>query len=340
MTEILHSGLNSYAQEMYMKMEQLGREKWAGYKVHLLDRWFSVTRLKCPAYVGSLSVSSPNTKQRWFLKKDAIPFAGTWVSSADLARLYLSIKFGEKRRRITTPQWKNFYETNRSMPLWADPLYLDYAYYIDVRSAYWTIMRAVGWNVDYMPGKHFAIKDPITVNDFPFPQNKMARNCLVSISADGQKVLKFWTGDQLLFKKGGNGLVNKMLYCFICDVLNGIASDAIEAGAVYSYTDGFIAPSNRRAAVEQAIEAWGVSVAIKREGECEILSPGGYKFGSYETRKFKIQREHRLHKINPVHKEWLRKRFSRAAEYNRISEAFNEDDYRSRIARLPYVKET
>lgn len=332
--------LNPYAAKMYVEMSALGEEKYAGYRVHLLKKWFPVTRLTCPAYIGAFTLTSPETKQRWFLSGDAVPFAGTWVSPADLARLYLQIKWGGKKRRINTAQWKNFYETNRSMPLWAKPVYMDIAHYIDIRSAYWSILRAVGWDLQYTPGKVLSINDPITVNDFPFPHIKMARNCLISISADGSKRLRYWDGERIIIRKSGNGLVNRMLWAFVCDVLNGVAADVYRAGAVYGFTDGYIVPDNRTSAVLEAIEAWGLPTSIKHSGECEVRGPGAYKFPGWVSGKFKRNREHSFHKINPVYVDWLRDRFSRAAHYNRINEDFDVARYEKRIGAMRGVKHT
>jgi hypothetical protein len=340
--EILSSSLNSYAAIMYEKMEAIGIEKWAGYRVHLLNHFFPVSRLTCSAYIGTLSMSSPETKQRWLKTKDAIPFANTMVSPADLARLYLTVKWGGQKRRITTAQWKNFFETSRSMPLWAEPIYMENAYYLDVKSAYWSILRAVGWNVDYTPGQILCIKDPITVNDYPFGHHKMARNCLVSIAANGSRMMQFWDGNKIVYRKAGNAFVNRMLWCFVVDVLNGIAHDAVRAGAVYAFTDGFIVPATRMEAVTSSIEAWGVPLAVKAVGECDIKGPGAYSFtGGPTTKKYVGQRQHTLKKINPVAVDWLRRKFSWAARYNRILEPFDEAKHVSRMVnRMKYVKDT
>jgi len=342
MTETDYSAPNSFAADMYGKMEAIGLEKWAGYRVHLLKRWFPISRLTCSAYIGSLSISSPETKQRWIRTHDAVSFAHTMVSPADLARLYLQVKYGKKKRRITTAQWQNFYKTARSMPIWAMPVYLDHAYYLDLRSAYWSILRAVGWGVDYTPGQILSIKDPITVNDFPFPHNKMARNCLVSIAANGSRVMQFWDGSKIIYRKAGNGLVNRMLWCLVCDILNGIAWDAVGAGAVYAFTDGYIVPATRLAQVTEAIEAWGLPLAIKAEGECDISGPGAYSFsGGPTTKKYAKQRQHVLKKVNPVAVSFLRKKIAWAAKYNRVLEPFSEGRYEQRMQnRAKYVKDT
>jgi hypothetical protein len=336
-SEIVFSDLNSYAGVMYGKMEAVAMEKYSGYQVHLLKKWSDapLTKIDVPCYVGSFSISSPATKQRWLLEENAIPFAGTHVSPADLARMYIGVKYDGVKRRICTDQWKNFYETYRQMPLSAYPVYLDEAYYVDIRSAYWSILTAVGWNVQYTPGKVVSIKDPITCYDFPFAHIKMARNCLVSIGAEKSRMIKFWDGKgKLEYRRGGNNFINRMLWCLVSDVLNGIAHDALSAGAVYAYTDGFIVPSSRTHAVVESVEAWGLPVAIKASGPCDITGPGSYSFeGGLTTKKYKKQRQHELHKITPVHSDWLRTRVQWAAKLNRVGGVIDDAFLTERLVR-------
>lgn len=326
-SEIVFSSLNSYAGVMYGKMEAIAMEKYANYTVHLLKKWSDapLTKITVPCYVGSFSISSPATKQRWILEENSIPFAGTHVTPADLARLYIGVKYKDVKRRICTAQWKNFYETYRQMPLSAFPVYLDEAYYIDIRSAYWSILKAVGWNVQYTPGKVLSIKDPITCYDFPFGHVKMARNCLVSIGAEKSRMIKFWTGEKLEYRRGGNNFINRMLWCLVSDILNGIAADALDSGAVYVYTDGFIVPASRAQAVMGAVENWGLPVSVKSIGPCDITGPGSYSFeGGITTKKYKKQRQHELHKVTPVYREWLRPRVRWAATRYRVGEEVND----------------
>lgn len=272
--------LNNWAALMYPKMESVAFDKYSGYTVHLLDKWsdYPLTKITVPCYVGSFSISSPTTKQRWLLKENAISFAGTYVSPADLARIYIGVKYGDKKRRICTAQWKNFYESYRQMPLYGYPVHLENAYYVDIRSAYWSILTAVGWDVQYTPGRVLSMKDPITCYDFPFAHIKMARNCLISIGAEKDRMIKFWTGERLEYRKGGNNFINRMLWCLVADVLNGVADDCIKHGAVYAYTDGFIVPGDRVRSIEAVIESWGLPVTIKAFGECDITGPGSYSF--------------------------------------------------------------
>lgn len=330
---LIEGGLNPYAAEMYVRMESVAREKYTGYTVHLIDRFPPMSDITVPCIIGSMVLTSKETQQRWMLKHDAIAFAGTWVTSADIARLYLNEKYKKTKRRITTLQWKDFYETYRSMPLVASPAQFENAYYIDVRSAYWTILRAVGWDVDYMPGQWLKVKDRLTVNDFPFANVKMARNCLVSLAADGSRMMKVWDGGKLSFRRGGNGLVNKMLWAFVTDCLNNVAYECAQAGAVYSFTDGFIVPESQVGEVENVIASWGLSSSIKHNGPCEIKGAGAYKFPDIATRKFTKQGVRSIHKIHPVFPEWMKARFKHFSDRNRALEPFDHAIYESHLNR-------
>lgn len=316
--------LNPLALAMYERMNEVAREKYAGYTVHLIDRWPALSTITVDCIIGSMVITSTSTKQRWLLARDAIPFGDTWVTSADLARIYLNLKYKGVKRRITTPQWKDFYETNRYPPLAALPLSLENAYYVDIRSAYWTILRAVGWDVDYMPDHWLKVKDRCTVNDFPFPQIKMARNCLVSLAADGSRQIRCWDGQKMYFRRGGNALVNKMLWSLVCDVLNNVAYECLQVGAVYSFTDGFIVPEESIHDVEEVISSWGFGTSIKASGVTEIKGAGAYRIGNFITRKFKKQSGTRISKIRPRCLDWLKPRF---AFFARRNQAVGEWDY-------------
>src|ERR1700755_416332 len=75
--------------EMYLKIMIRRHEKMEGYKVHLLDRWFSLRRLTVPAIIGTFSLTSPTTKQRWMLKSNTYEMEGIRVTPTDLTRAYL-----------------------------------------------------------------------------------------------------------------------------------------------------------------------------------------------------------------------------------------------------------
>lgn len=282
------------------------------YRIHLLERWFPVTRLTTPTVIGTFSLTSLASMQRWMLIRDSFNYGGGAVTPTDISRDYLETKFGKDKRRIGTMQYRNFYDHRRNAPLLAIPQEIDHAYYVDIRGAYWSILQAVGWNVDYMPDKWLRVLSDCS--DFPFPDIKMARNCLVSIAADGSSTMRIWTGNELIFRKAGNKFVNRMLWTIVCDVLNSVAYECIEAGAAYCFTDGFIVPANRRAAVEDVIASWGLTSGIKAQGQTIIKGAGAYKVGEVVTKKYDIGKPRSIRKIaEMVNRDWLKKRFAKFA---------------------------
>lgn len=302
------------APQYVMLLKMIEHRKAKGeFTTHLIDGWFPPRLMGCAAILGSFSWTSVATKQRWMLKSVAENYGAGWVTPADIARDYLTVKYGGKKRRMNTKQYREFYDSPRSAPIYAVPCEIENALYIDIKSAYWSILRAVGWDVDYMPNSFLSVCSD--VRDFPFPDNKMARNCLVSTAAEGAAYMRMWTGEQLSWKKGGNPLVNKMLWSLVMDVLHGVAHDCVEAGACYVYTDGFILPEDKARSVSDVLKAWGLPCGIKHEGRTVILGAGAYKIGAYETKKFKtVRRGRSLIKVRKRDRgDWLRDRFSKWA---------------------------
>jgi hypothetical protein len=328
-----NESLNIYALEMLRRMEHEAREKWHGWAVSLVKRWPPLSSITETYIIGSMVMTSMSAKHRYMMEKSAIEFADTYVSPSDLARLYLNIKFKGVKRRITTAQWKAFYETKRSTPLYVSPCQLDNAVYIDIRSAYWSILRAVGWDVDYMPEKWLRVVNPLTVNDFPFASQKMARNCLVSLAADGTRVMQIWDGAGVRYQKGGNPLVNKMLWAFVCDTLNTIAYEVVQAGAVYAFTDGFIIHSDHADHAAEIIASWGLTSSIKHSGPCYVSGAGAYSFPDYTTTKFRRQAMRPVSKIAPVSVDWLKSRFKHFSDKHDATSEFDVLKYQERLSR-------
>lgn len=333
MTAEDNQGLNIYALAMLKRMEDEAREKWDGWTVELVKRWPPMSQIDYTCVIGQMVITSKERRHRIMMENKAIEFAGTYVTPSDLARMYLNIKYKGVKRRITSYQWNDFYKVHRSTPLYVMPCEMENGYYIDIRSAYWSILRAVGWDVDYCPERWLKVKDNLTVNDFPFPSLKMARNCLVSLAADGTRVMKLWDGTGIRYQKGGNSLVNKMLYAFVCDVLNTVASECIEAGAVYAFTDGFICSDRHIEEISAIIQSWGFASSIKHQGHCFVSGAGAYCFPDYTTNKFRRQTLRPVSKLAPVSRDWLKKRFKHFADKYTITEEFDVSKYEARKER-------
>lgn len=277
----------------------------------LLDRWYPMSHLQETAIIGSFSITTPTT--RFLLSRDAFDYGAGFCTPADIARDYIMSKFGNKRRRITTAQYRNFNDQHRAAPIYCAPCYLDHAVYIDIKSAYWSILKAVGWDVDYLPDAFLRVRSD--VDDFPFPDMKLARNCLVSIGIEGMSTLKIWNDGTISTKTVGNNFVNKNLWSFVMDTLNAIAHQAIALGAVYVYTDGYIIDASKSDALMELIHRWGLTARIKCEGEAHVRAPAAYRVGEYESKPYRMAIRERGHsKLTEfVNRTWLRDRLIKFA---------------------------
>lgn len=293
------------------------QEKWETYFVRTLpDPW----TLKETTFIGSYSFSLIQSRKRMLLKKDAIPLNSVYSETPPaIARDFLTLKY-KRGPIVKAMQARRLMDGLHGVPNYANPRRFDHGFYVDVKSAYWSIMQIAGWNVDYYPGQW--LSPGSAPNDFPFKTHKVARNCLVSAGIPGSLIQYIPRGE---FKevRPGNRLANVSLFKLIQDVLNCIAVDAIKLGAIYVNTDGFIFPNEKSAANGiQLIYDWGLNASIKAEGAGAVKSSGAYLVGGVESVPYsmreKDQRVRRVH--NPDYKDWLRKSFQFWAAENPLTD--------------------
>lgn len=295
---------------MAVAMNEHSRERNEGYTIHLLKQFFNIRRLKFPAMLGSFSWSSQVIKVKWLNAAHALNLGGGFVTPGDLARDYLAIKYSKRRIRCTTEQYQKCVIDHRAAPMLCLPCKLESATYFDLVGAYWQIVRAVGWDVSYNPEKWLGVCSSMI--DFPYSANKMARNCLVSVGYPS--VLRLWTGKEIAFSKRPSRFVNMILIRLAMDVLNGIAYDVKQAGAVYIYTDGYLVSDDKAQAVSDAISAWGVDFSIRHSGSAEVVAPTIYRIGDHSTRLFgRRERPVKSDKVYNPNNDWLRPRFAKYA---------------------------
>ncbi|NJL55934.1 hypothetical protein HC928_12640 [bacterium] len=214
------------------------RERAEGWRIDLVEQFPPLFDLLGDYYLGGYSWSNTADKHKLMLLHKAHDYGGGYASPADIARDYIRVKY-PKPLRCRTDQYHEVVKKPRYSPLYARPIALGEAVYVDLKSAYWNILRAVGWSADYMPGKFLGVRD--TVNDFPFPYIKEARNALATVSLPGK--INVWRGGKLASIDSKQRATNIMVYALLQDVLHGIAHDMMFAGAHYVYTDGYILPT-------------------------------------------------------------------------------------------------
>lgn len=259
--------------------------------------------------LGAFSVIGMSSKSRYIFKPVLVPIDHTSETPSTLARDYLMLKY-KRGPIISHIQRLKIEKIRKPAPNYAQPAEFSNGFYIDIRSTYWTIMNAIGWNVDYYPGKWIKPgKKPV---DFPFPDNKTARNCLVSAGAGGSIPIYNYPGGLSELKKG-NPLANLSLISLINDILNAVAFEAVKLGAVYVNSDGYIAPSESIAAqIFDLLNNWGLPARIKAQGRGVVVGSGTYQVGSARSGLMEFRELQRpINEVRrPSYSKWLKNVYS------------------------------
>jgi hypothetical protein len=261
--------------------------------------------------LGSYSYSLQETRRR--LIADCLEIVpGVYETPAAISRDYLKLIY-KRGPRFTRRQLSNV-SSLPPEPNVAYPQKFLYGMYVDIKACYWSIMKIAGWNVDYNPG--LWLSPGRVPSDYPFPEHKIARNCLVS--AGMMSGIAFYNPHYLPREpygiiQGGNPLQNYQLVRLIHDILNSIAVQALEAGAIYANKDGFICPDGTSAAAcIRIIQDWGLRGTIKAKGPGEVKASGTYYVGSSRTLNYEKVAAPRpmelLYKL--PYMKWLQREFS------------------------------
>lgn len=269
-----------------------------------------VLTLEETALLGSHSYCLPGSRRRLIWNTIVLEGEVKETPSA-IARDYLTLEY--KRGPIGSKGQTSVTSLIPAVPNVALPAEYSHGVYIDIKSCYWSIMQVIGWNVDYFPGRWLSPGRP--PENFPFLSHKVARNCLVSAGRLGV-VSRYIPHGQIDEIKIGNRLANTQLPRLISDVLNSIASQAVELGAIYCNNDGFIAPDLKIAKnIIQIIFDWGLTPTIKGEGAGSVKSSGAYRTGPYKSLPWEMRQDKQAIKIlfPPPYRKWLQDRFSHFA---------------------------
>lgn len=247
-------------------------------------------------FVGTFSTSTTKTRRRYLLHDVLIKSLTDWGQTpSELARDYLDIAYPHKLR--ATGEQVEAYNRVRAMPLYYRPFASNDAFYVDVRSAFWSIMSIVGWDVDYMPGKYLAPgRAPY---DFPVPMHKVARNCLVSAGLANSVTV--WTGSKFEETQPYNVHKNLGLWTCIADILHMIGCYAVQrCHAAYVNTDGYIVPGYGYERLCEYIQSLGLPYSVKDAGATMVTGVGSYRVGETQTHNFSLEYSMPYSNLYPV----------------------------------------
>lgn len=294
--------------DILSKMIEYRKNKSEDYTIMPVKRFPLLPELQDITWIGSWTWTQTGAKNRWMQASIISDYGAGFVSPSDIARDYLSMKY-PKRNRINKYQYAMVSSDFKSQPIYANPCTIEHGVYLDLKSAYWQIIQAVGWDVDYMPHMFLAVRSDN--RDFPTPENKLARNSLVSAGLPSNPRVYFPEQKKFKVLKTGNKYINLVLWNCVQDVLHGFAHDMLlEANAQYINTDGYIIDYDNISKALQVASAWGLTLSVKAEGEAVIRGAGDYDIGQHKSKRpRKIPRAHCY--LMPRAKDWLRPRIKK-----------------------------
>lgn len=272
------------------------------YETQVVETLPDIRTLKERVYWGVFSYTLTKSKVR-LIKRSALVSIGSGPETpSEVARDYLAALY-PRRLRAVGSQAESI-QLHRAYPLYAKPGAIADGCYVDIRSAYWSLMLLAGWDVDYYPG-HWLIPGRPPA-DFPLAEHKVARNCLVSLGLPS--VTTLWTGELWKRVHTRNQRLNLGLWSFVQDVLTACAHIAIAHGALYVHTDGAIMPSANVAAYQEELKYWGLETSIKFAGPSLILGVQNWMVGEKQTKCFGATTPREFSSLRRVDLMWLREK--------------------------------
>lgn len=262
-------------------------------------------------YLGDFSLTALAGSNRWLRPSATITPFGFKQSVTEITRDYLSLKY-----KLPLKIRKAQIEATKDIPpapLMALPGSYGAGVYIDIKSAYWQIVRAVGWDVEYFPARYIAVGS--SHEDAPefLVKQKLFRASMVSMCRT--RDAHIYDGVSKVYPKSmSNPFVNYRLIKLVNDVLNGIAWEISNSifGLWYVNTDGYIVSAADASRTMDIINSWGLEVDVKGEGDVTVWGAGSYRVGSLNTRR--PGNNLAINHLTQIDYNWLRPRFSRFAE--------------------------
>lgn len=272
-----------------------------------MRNFFSLKTLKTMTWVGTFSWTNQENEKRWLVEAVVKDPLGIPQTPPELARDYLKTKYSQKRRH-TENQFKAI-NMHRSPPLYAAIGTYQDMVQVDLKSAYWSILQIVGWDVDYHPSRWLGKRSDM--DDFPFPDDKLARNSLVSSGLITKSTI--WTGEKIRQINAHKNLINYDIWALCQDVLHALATIALKAGAVHIHTDGYIIPRKTVMDFTHEVAKWGLRAELKAEGDCKVKGVGAYTIGDKRTKKVYHFTPHDIRKVYEPDISFLRPRMAKLA---------------------------
>lgn len=153
----------------------------------------------------------------------------------------------------------------------------------DLTSAYWQVYRWLWLNTPYPMGYGTL---PLMDIALRLENWKQARNALIGVIRSRGAVA--YKGPRRIDLKTSNNYLSPGLWATVQSVLHCIAVRAIEFGALYINTDGYIFNYGGDSGFKNWLVDHQVNFRLVRQGMGEIVGWANYKVGPYATHLYKI----------------------------------------------------
>ena len=243
---------------------------------------------------------------RWVVQPELCVIPGIGVTHMDLARFWVRENYNlplRRRRAEDAQEWA-------PVPQLARLTRLGDGAYVDIRSAYRSIVERVGWDVEYVRGRY------MTCGGADLSElTKLAYSAIVAIAARPYTMMRRWNGAQIETHRVRNLYANSSVYRLVRDVLWGVYSDVTDnVDVLYYNTDGCIVRSKDVSAVEQIMDWWGFESRVKAKGEVMVYGFGSYSIAQTRTKRWTHSLKDPTPQMPQHQRSWLRERMLYAAQ--------------------------
>jgi hypothetical protein len=241
-------------------------------------------------WVGAFSISTKKTKI-YNLEKPSINVDGTELIGTEISKYLILLNQTEGGYRRETAELLE----QTPPPLYANPVKLDRAVYVDIKSCYYSLLTKL-WGIKYSRGRYLGTSKE---RGFYIPEqfkeilseHKSIRNAIYGITRvrTRTKFIVDKSNINFTIEKSRNPLYYPDIGLSILDITQAIGTLAVfKFGAVYVAIDGFIIPEKKLISFIEFLHSLGLQAGIKAEGEVEIKNFYTYSFNTLTSKNWQI----------------------------------------------------
>ena len=239
---------------------------------------------------GSNSVYVPSHKAKYLMWDETTNNLVDWP---DEGGEVVKMTFGEAARTELKREWPELKRVgwparlislfDKTPPFACLCQYSGEVFHFDLIGAYWQIYRELWLDVAYPRGMG---RKGLYELSCRVGRHKGVRNAVMgAIRARYASAWHGWQYSRLTVK---NNFLSPCLWATVMDILHELAGLAIDCGAIYVATDGFIIPAGLSGAAEsfsEVLSGFGLEYRVN-VADCRIIGWGNYRVGEKKTASF------------------------------------------------------